>query len=191
MLATQGKTEEGEVNNMDINFSTSDWIQLAALLTTLGFASGALKQIPTPKERMQRKILKELNKSTNKGDILVSEIKVRDAIYSGYLWNSPLFKERFFTIFTECIRELFNSEVIIRVDGGDLFSKYKLYPKEKRVSPFPPYKSAMPKPPNNYKSLANDKPEIYIGLNTKLCEKEIEKWEKDGQYRLEEISKRY
>ena len=178
-----------EVNNVGINFSTSDWIQLAALLTTLGFASGALRQIPTPKERMQRKILKELNKATNKGYNLVAEIKVRDAIYADYLWNSPLFKERFFTIFTECIRELFNNEAIIRANGGDLFSEYKLYPKEKRVSPFPPYNSCMSITPNKYYSLAKDNPNMYIGLNTKECQKEIETWEKDAQHRLKEVSK--
>ena len=176
---------------MDITFSTSNWIALLGILISIAIALGIIKRVKTTKERMKAKIVKKLNQFANKGIILVSEIKVRDAIYFSYLWNSPLFKERFFTIFTECIRELFNSEVIIRVNGGDLFSKYKLYPKEKRVSPFPPYKSAISKSPNNYKSLANNKPEMYIGLNTKLCEEEIEKWKKDGQYRLEEISKHY
>ena len=184
---------------MDIlkDFSTDNWIALLAIITPIAIALNVMciryvrMRILTAKERMKEKILKKANELTNQGHHLFAEIKVRDAIYSGQLWHAPLLKKRFFTLFIESIRELYNSGVINRVDGHELFCPYKLYEKEKRVNPFPPYNSRISMTPANYPPLAKDNPNMYIGLKTNECDIVIENFKKDGQYRLAEISKCY
>ena len=180
---------------MDIlkNFSTDNWIALSAIIIPIAITLGVyvFRQILTVKEHMKKKILKKVNELTNQGHDLFAEIKVRDAIYLGHLWHAPLLKKRFFTLFIESIRELYNSEVINRVDGRELFSPYKLYEKEKRVNPFPPYNSCISITPANYPPLAKDNPNMYIGLKANECDTVIESFKKDGQYRLAEISKHY
>ena len=177
---------------MDIlgKFSTDNWIALSGSIA-IPLGVFVFSRVRTSKERMKKKIIQKLNKFTNQGDHLFSEIKVRDSIYSDHFWHTPLLKKRFFTFFIESIRELSNSGVINRVDGGSLFSPYKLYEKEERINPFPPYNLPMAVTPVNYPSLAEDNPNMYIGLKTNECDKVIEFYKKDGQYRLVEISKHY
>lgn len=179
---------------MDIlgKFSIDNWIALSGIIiSAISLGLFVFSRLRTSKERIKKKIIKKVNKFTNQGDYLFPEIKVRDSIYSDHFWYAPLLKKRFFTFFIESIRELSNSGIINRVGGSDLFCPYKLYEKEERDNPFPPYDSCMSVTPVNYPFLAEDNPDMYIGLKTDECDKVIESYKKDGQYRLAEISKHY
>ena len=170
--------------------NTFNWVGLLGLIIPILIALGVVKRISTAKERMKKKILKKLNELANKDRILVPETYLRDMIYWDHLARKPLFTGRFFSLFIESMRELADSEEIIRVKRGELFCPYPHPAYEDDIDPFPPYKSRLPKTPSDY-FLKKCDTDMYIGLNTTDCEEYVKSCKARAAAKLEQISKHY
>ena len=119
---------------------------------------------------MKKKILKNLNKLTNKEWPLLPEIRLRDEVYWDHLGGKPLLKKRFFSLFIESISDLSDSGEIICEDRNELFCRYPS--PYKRKDPFPPYDSRINRKPSDY-FLEEGNSDIYVGRKTKKCEEYI------------------
>ena len=134
---------------------TINWgvlLTLSGIIVAILVALGLIKPLSTAKERMKKKILKNLNKLTNKECILLPEIRLRDEVYWDHLGHKPLLKKRFFSLFIESISELSDSRKIICEDRKELFYPYPLPfpPYKKEKDPFPPYDSRINITPSDY-----------------------------------------
>ena len=139
---------------------------------------------------MKKKILKNLNKLTNKECILLPEIRLRDEVYWDHLGHKPLLKKRFFSLFIESISELSDSRKIICEDRKELFYPYPLPfpPYKKEKDPFPPYNSRINITPSYY-SLDEDNSDTYVGRKTNECEEHIKSLKGRAAYIAREAAK--
>ena len=167
-----------------------NWIGLLGLIIPILIALGVFRRISIAKERMKKKILKKLNKLANKECFLLPETYLMDLIYWDHLAQKPLLIERFFSMFIESIRELTDSESIIRISRGELFCPYPHPMFKGDVDPFPPYESRTPKTPSDY-SLKECDPDMYVGLNTTECEEYMKLYKARAAYKAAEINKGY
>lgn len=165
-------------------------IAIAGTIIAILIAFGIIRRISTAKERMKKKIGKKLSKLANKDRILVPEIYLRDMIYWDHLARKPLFIRRFFNLFIESMRELADSEEIIRVKRGELFCSYPHPAYKDDIDPFPPYESRIPKMPSDY-FLKKCDPDMYIGLKTVDCEEYIQRYKTRADNKAKEINKHY
>ena len=175
--------------------TTFNWIELIKLLTPIITPIItplliALGLFLTSKQRMKKKINKKLTKSANKGEFLLPENKLMDMLYRDHFAQKPVLVKRFFNLFIESMRELIESESIIRINKAELFCPYPHPMFKGDIDPFPPHESRIPKTPSDY-SLQECDPDTYIGLNTTECEKYMKPYKDGAAYKLKIISEHY
>ena len=155
-------------------------IAIASLI--LNAIQFVLSKLLSPKERMKKRILKELNRLLNAdknntfipagelGDILIQRI-------------NPIFRMRFCEIFLESIRELDEKEIII-IDRDKIPISLEI---DKPIEYPPKYHSNH----FTYGSLRKIDPDQYIGLNNAECRKHIESREASARWRYEQYENSY
>ena len=162
--------------------NTINWTALGVIIAIVSGVISILNKlgvikISTAKDRMKRKILKNLNKLTNRECPLLPEIRLRDEVYWDRLGHKPLLEKRFFGLFVESMKELASSDSgeIIYENRNELFYPYPLPfpPYKKEKDPFPPYNSRISKTLSDY-FLGEDNPDLYVGRKTQECEAYIE-----------------
>ena len=173
--------------------NTINWTAWGVIIGIVGIVIsilnklGVIKPIPLAKERMKKKILKNLKKLTDKECPLLPEIRLRDEVYWDYLGHKPLLKKQFFRLFIESISELSDSGKIICENRRELFYPYPLPfpPYKKEKDPFPPYNSRINIKPSDY-FLGEDNPNLYVGQD---CEEYIESLKRRVDYIATEAAK--
>ena len=133
------------------------WINLGHIVVTTLLVLGILRPISSSKSRMKERIIRRLIKRHNRGEFLLSEIRLRDNLLlrpTSFIFC--VFLKNFYTSFADAIWELETEDMIMRVINSEL---------DKGEEKYPLYSSKAKKTPVNY-GLKKDNPTIYLGLNS-------------------------
>ena len=144
-------------------------INLGHIVVTTLLVLGILRPIANSKSRMKKKIIRKLTEEYNRGEILFSEIKLRDnLLFRPTSLISRIFLGNFYTLFIDSIRELEREDMIVRITNSELELDT-----DKKEKIYPSCTSKAKKKPANY-CLKKDEPTIYLGLSSPEVKEHIE-----------------